>query len=118
MGSGGGLFPSLLWLSPKTKKDSVVPVISLSFCSFPSLCYDPTLIWAQGNFITYQIKSVIDYSPSLLHGEIFPAVSDWGLPPLWHCNGLIVVRCSWFSLEQVDMIFFPHIPLYPHKFDV
>lgn len=52
-------------------------MIGLSFCYFPSLCYHPTPIWAQGNFITYQIKSVINFSPNLPHGEIFPAVSDW-----------------------------------------
>lgn len=61
---------------PALAFDSVVPMIGFSFCYFPSLCLDPTPIWAQGNFITYQIKSVITSSLNHLHREIFPAVSD------------------------------------------
>lgn len=71
---GGGAFRSLFWLSTKLFcGPSDRPLLLL----LPkSAMIGPTLICAQGNFITRQIKSVISSAPSLLLGEAFLAASD------------------------------------------
>lgn len=75
MGKGRRAFSPLLWLSAKLfRGPNDRPLLLL----LPNSELRPTLIWAQGNFITCQIKSVINSAP-ILHRdrEGFLVVSDW-----------------------------------------